>query len=187
MGYKDIYIPDIATMRSRGGGASDEGYALEKVAGWDIAKVERLHTVATRGKIGFTPRPRGLVRSLVKFGLVKPDSFRFIVRDGRRVGYLEIQEASNWVNVSEVALTEGLSSTGLLTVLERLSTGRWLSFWNTFVRDSRKALNERGFAVSDLGDTTLMAFPLERLSSSDPISALGTADPRFVCQLLDHY
>ena len=123
----------------------------------------------------------------MKYGLLKPDSFRFITKGNRRVGYLEVQEATGWVNVSEVALAGEQSLSGVLTVIERLSAGRWLSFWNTFVRDSATALEGRGYVVSALGNTTLMATSLEGSKPESMASTLGTADPRFVCQLLDHY
>ena len=60
------------------------------------------HATATRRSgIGFTPRPRGLLRSLLKFGLLKTESFRWIIGDDRPVGYLELREpAPAWVKVS---------------------------------------------------------------------------------------
>jgi GNAT superfamily N-acetyltransferase len=187
MGYQDVYIPEFGTRRSSGRSTSGEAYELRKATEADMAKIERLHTIATQNRIGFTPRPHGLLRSLVRFGISKPDSFRLILKDGGPIGYLELQEAPSWVNVSEVVLAEDSDSTDLLTALERMSRGKWLSFWNTFVRDSRKVLEGRRYAVSNLGDNTLMAMALEKSGARNLTSALGTADPRFVCHLLDHY
>jgi GNAT superfamily N-acetyltransferase len=189
MGYEDVYTPDIATKRALQRGAFHDPYELEPAKDDDVATIERLHFAATRDRIGFTPRPRGLLGSLLKFGLFKADSFRLILRDGRPIGYLELQETPGWVNVSEVVMTGDSSDmSGLLSVLERVSTGRWLSFWNTFVRDSKKVLEGRRYSFSNLGDYLLMSLPLDKKSSlHEQTSVLGTADPRFVCQDLDHF
>jgi GNAT superfamily N-acetyltransferase len=189
MGYEDVYTPDIATKRAPKRGALHDPYELVTVKDDDVAAIERLHDAATRGRIGFTPRPRGLLGALIEFGLFKPDSFRLILRDGRPIGYLELQEAPGWVSVSEVIVTGDPPDTGdLLSVLERVSAGRWLSFWNTFVCDSREVLEGRGYSFSSLGDSLLMSLPLDkRPETRGQRSVLGTADPRFVCQGLDHF
>jgi GNAT superfamily N-acetyltransferase len=190
MGYEDVYTPDIATKRAPELGTVPYHYELATVKDEDPVAIESLHDAATRDRIGFTPRPRGLLRSLMEFGLFKPDSFRLILRDGRPIGYLEIQEAPGSVNVSEVITTGDPSDAdGLLSVLERASAGRWLSFWNTFVRDSRKALEGRGYSFSNLGDSLLMSMPLDKKESEArrQTSVLGTTDQRFACQGLDHF
>ncbi|MDA4112519.1 MAG: GNAT family N-acetyltransferase [Thaumarchaeota archaeon] len=190
MGYEDVYTPDIAAKRPPHRGTADVPYELAAVKDEDVPAIERLHDAATLERIGFTPRPRGLLGSLMTFGLFKPDSFRLILRNGRPLGYLELQEAPGSVNVSEVVMTGDPSDTaGLLSVLERASAGRWLSFWNTFVRDSKKALEGRGYSFSNLGDSLLMSVPLDKVKSETrrQTSVLGTADQRFVCQSLDHF
>ena len=188
MGYEDVYTPDIATKRASRRGATHDPYELAAVGDDDVPTIERLHDLATRDRIGFTPRPRRLLGALIKFGLFKPDSFRLILRDGSPIGYLELQEAPGRVNVSEVVMAGKPSGTGLMSVLERLSSGRWLSFWNTFVRDSREGLEARGYSFSDLGDSLLMSLPLDKRSDlHEQKRVLGTADPRFVCQGLDHF
>ena len=57
---------------------------------------------------------------------------------------------------------------------------------NTYVSDSREALEARGYAVSDLNNHVLMSLPLES-KVKDQAAALGTADRRFVCHEIDYF
>jgi GNAT superfamily N-acetyltransferase len=189
MGYEDVYTPDIATIRSSSHAAVHNLYELAVARDDDVGTIGRLHDAATRDRIGFTPRPRGLLGSLLKLGLFRSDSFRLILEDGHPIGYLELQETPGWVNVSELVMTgDSPDAGGVLPVLEEVAAGRWLSFWNTFVRDSREVLGGRGYSLTNLGDYRLMSLSLGKKSDlPDQVSALGTADPRFVCQGLDHF
>jgi GNAT superfamily N-acetyltransferase len=188
MGYEEVYTPDIATKRPSPRGALRGRYELETVTDGDLATIERLHAAATRDRIGFTPRPRGLLGSFLAYGLFRSDSLRLVLRDGRPVGYLELLETPSWASVSEVVMTEDSGTAGALSVLERLCSGRWLSFWNTFVRGSRTLLERRRYSFTNLGDHSLMSLSLEKGSGpQDQRSALGTDDPRFACQLFDRF
>ena len=92
------------------------------------------------------------------------------------------------MKVSEVVITQGsVDPAAFLTVLERLSAGRWLSLWDTFVRDVKETLRGRKDSVSGLNDNVLMALALDGSDRRDQAGVLGTADPRFVCQLIDHF
>lgn len=188
MGYRDVYTPDLATRRLPRRRVGQDRYKLKMAKNGDAMKIERFHAVATRNRIGFTPRPKGFLRSLLSLRFFRSDSLRLILRDGHPAGYIELQEAADWVKVSEVVMTGDSSNVaGLLDVLEQLAAGKCLAFWNTFVRDSRSVLEGRGYSVSNLAYYSLMALPLNRPHVSIQESTLGAADPRFVCQALDHF
>jgi len=119
-----------------------------------------------------------------------PTEQRLILKDGRPLGYLELQETPGWVNVSELVMAgDPPGAGGVLSVLEGVAAGRWLSLWNTFVRDSREVLEGRGYSLTNLGDYRMMSLPLDGKKSElrEQGAALGTADPRFVCHGLDHF
>jgi GNAT superfamily N-acetyltransferase len=188
LGYRDIYTPDLAARRLPKRRVGKDRYRLETAKIGDAVKIERFHAVATRSRIGFTPRPKGFIRYLLNLRFTGPDSFRLVFRDGHPVGYLELQEVPDWVRVSEVVMTEDSSDVaGVLDVLERLAAGKCLALWNTFVRDSRSVLEGRGYPVSDFAYYSLMALPLNRSHAKNIDSMLGAADPRFVCQALDYF
>jgi GNAT superfamily N-acetyltransferase len=188
MGYGDVYAPEFALKRPREKNVSHGEFELPTAKNEDVVKIERIHAESNRRRIGFTPRPQGYVSSQIELGIARPESFRLILRNGKLVGYIELQEAPNMVKVSEVVIPPDSTIAGsLIPAIEGLSSGRWLTFWNTFVRDSRKTLEGRKYAFSDLGDHLLMSLPLVKSHPEDQVSALGTADPRFVCQVLDYF
>jgi hypothetical protein len=188
LGYRDVYTPDLAARKVPGRRVGKGRCVLKTAKIGDAVKIERLHAVATRNRIGFTPRPERFIRYLLNLRFTRPDSFRLVLRDGHPVGYLELSEAPDWVRVSEAVMRGDSSDTaGLLDVLERLAAGRCLALWNTFVRDSRSVLVGRGYSVSDFAYYSLMALPLNGSHAKGQESALGVADPRFVCQALDYF
>jgi GNAT superfamily N-acetyltransferase len=188
IGYRDVYTPDLATRRIPRRTVPQDRCRLAKVEAGDVAKIERIHATATQGRIGFTPRDRVFLRSRLELGFVRPDSFRLVIKEDRPIGYIELRDAATGVKVSEVVMTGGSSHVvSLLSALERLAAGRWLTLWNTFVRDSKNVLSGRGYAVSDFAYYSLMALPLDKSSFEFQESALGTIDPRFVCQALDYF
>ncbi|MGA2664156.1 MAG: GNAT family N-acetyltransferase [Nitrososphaerales archaeon] len=197
MGYRDLYVVDLAMRRpSQGGSRPRPGaYTLERLKDDGAATVERLHAVSTRGRTGFTPRHRGFIRSDRKLGLSGSEPIRLVLKDGRPVGYVALDEAPGWVSVSEVVLTTGGPSdrgatpaamTDLVADLERLAARRWLSVWNTVVRDLRHELDRRGYAFGT-GDRVVMSLPLDGSPPDLQVSSLGTTDRRFTCQLLDYF
>jgi GNAT superfamily N-acetyltransferase len=194
MGYRDVYFPDFATTKPARSkkAACDLHYSLKTVDGSDVSRIGRIHTLATEGRIGFTPRPHSYLESLIKYGLFAPESFRLIIRDGRPVGYLELQDGPTAVKVSEVVmLPESLvNPSDLLLVLEHFCSeeeNRWLWLSNTYVRDSKEVLVERRYSVSSLNNHVLMSLPLDGSSSQNQIDALGVDDSRFVCHITDYF
>ncbi|MDA4122449.1 MAG: GNAT family N-acetyltransferase [Thaumarchaeota archaeon] len=186
MGYKDVYAPDFATKRAGKKTASPKGYELRKAEEGDLPEMVAIYEEANRMRMGFTPRPRGLLPSIVKFGLVGTGSFRMIIKGGRPVGYLDISESSAWVKVSEVAMSEG-SASELVPLVEAISTGKWVTFWNTFVRDSKATLRSRGYVTSNFDNHILMGLRLDRPRAKDLPAFMGTSDDRFVCQVIDYF
>lgn len=188
IGYRDIYAPEVALRRLPDNVASKSDYEFSTAKEGDVPAIERLHGDLTRKRIGFTPRPGGYVSSQIALGTFRPESVRFILKGGRRIGYAVIDEGPNRVKVPEVVVPDRVAQDGgLAKAFERLSAGKWLEFWNTFVRDSRPVLEGRGYAFSSLGDHLLMSLPLGKAGRGDQTKVLGTHDPRFTCQLLDYF
>jgi GNAT superfamily N-acetyltransferase len=187
MGYRDVYTVDLAQRAPSRRAAASPNYAFRRVKDDDVAKVEQLHKTATQGRIGFTPRNRGFLNSILKLGLDESHPLHLILKEGVPVGYLALEEAPSWVKVTEVVMEGGpTNTTSLIADLERISVRRWLSIWNTFVRDSMPVLKSHRY-VHGTGDRVLMSLPLESSLLLDQESLLGVTDPRFTCQALDYF
>ncbi|MDA4127047.1 MAG: GNAT family N-acetyltransferase, partial [Thaumarchaeota archaeon] len=96
MGYQDIYTPNLAIRKCDGRRARPRGYELKTARRSDSELIEKLHSDSTAGRVGFTPRPKGIVSILFKLWL-KPDSFRLILRGGKPIGYAQLQKGRGWV------------------------------------------------------------------------------------------
>lgn len=184
MGYIDVHTPKIA-MRSCGAGRRTPGYELRKMRAEDSATIAALHSEATKGRIGFTPREAGLLRSLFELGFVRRESIRMILLDGREVGYAMLERNPRWTRFDEVVFCRGANQADVLELLESEAPNRWLLLRNTFVQDASPLLRKRDYTLSDHAYYGLLAAPLE--GSTNNLRALGTSDSRFSCQYLDYF
>ena len=75
----------------------------------------------------------------------------------------------------------------LVPLVEAMSPGKWVTFWNTFVRDSRDLLEGRGYLTSNFDNHILMGLQLNKPQTKDLVGFTGTQDPRFVCQVVDYF
>ena len=186
LGYVDVHTPKIAVRFCGGRRGEPSGYELRKVREKDAETIAALHTEATKGRIGFTPRAAGLLSSLFELGFVKPESIRMILRDGRAVGYVMLESNPLWTRFDEVVFCRGAKLGDILDLLESEAPNRWLLLRNTFVQDASPLLRRRRYALSDHAYYGLLAAPLQG-SASRFTRALGTSDPRFSCQYLDYF
>ena len=122
LGYSDFYTPETATKRITSGRPGDKRYAFRKVSGAEAGLLERLHAWATKGRLGFTPRPAGIVTSLFRLGVVRPGAIRLVTLDERPIGYAEFQSGGGWAKSDEVVV-ERESTDEVLSLLE--------SWWGT--------------------------------------------------------
>ncbi|MDA4122368.1 MAG: GNAT family N-acetyltransferase [Thaumarchaeota archaeon] len=188
LGYKDVYHPDFATGKRSGGKTGRGAYEFAKVLDADVEEMERIHTLATRRRIGFTPRPKGYLRSLFWYGRFSPESFRMIVKGGRPVGYLQLDQGAVATQVSEVVLLpEGAQALKVVSMLERLAGDSWLWLNGTFVSDNERPLQRRGYLVSNLNNHVWMVLPLKKSNRKDLVKVFGLDDPRFSYHTVDFF
>jgi GNAT superfamily N-acetyltransferase len=185
LGYVDVYSSDMAIKRivqKR----RPSGYEMKAVKEDDFGRIESIHALASKGRTGFVPRPKGLLNSLFKLGLLPPKSLSFVELDGEPVGYVQTQVGDGWAKAEEVILRGGVDRDAVVSMLESQAAPGWLTFLGTFARDSSDLLKGRGYMVGGLPYYGLMA---RRLSggSSDLRMYLDTESLTFSCHYLDYF
>jgi len=186
LGYADVYTPELAVRWCGKQDARASPYRLRKARAADWALIERLHREATKGRVGFTPRPEGIVRSLHKMGFLEMGPFRLVLQGDKPVGYGFLHRDPGWSVLDEMALLPGMNFAEVLSLFEAEARGTWLTIRNTVVRDSLRVMGERSYSVTELAYYGLLAAPLED-PRTDVSKALGTASPAFTCQRLDYF
>jgi GNAT superfamily N-acetyltransferase len=186
MGYVDVYTPKLAMRRCDRPKSEGRKYGLRTTKKGDVTTIEKLHAESTRGRVGFTPRPKSVLPPLFKLGFIKPDAFRLILSDGEPVGYCNMQKGRGWVKSDEVVLTERADPKEVVSLLQRKSAPGWLTLQGTFVRDSSGLLGKLGYSFTDYAYYGLMARPLRGVHR-DLKRELGTASPSFTCHSLDYF
>jgi len=186
IGYADIYTPRLAMRRCDGPKSEGQKYKLRTAKKGDATIIEKLHAESTRGRVGFTPRPKSVLPPLFKLGFVKPDAFRLILYDGEPVGYLQMQKGRGWIKSDEVILTERADPGEVVSLLQREAAPGWLVLQGTFARDSSDLLGRLGYLFSDYAYYGLMVRPLKGVHK-DLKRELGTVNRSFTCHLLDYF
>jgi GNAT superfamily N-acetyltransferase len=185
LGYQDIYTPELA-VKMCSPTKRPKGYILRKAKESETVELEELHREATAGRLGFTPRPAGVVQSLIKLGFRDQNDFSVLLRDGEMVAYTILQAGPIRSRVDELVVKDGVPSESVLGTIESAVGGSWLSIRNTSVRDHLHALGKRGYSFSQFTYYALMAQSLEPGRPATP-EALGTTDESFTCQQLDYF
>jgi GNAT superfamily N-acetyltransferase len=185
LGYRDVYTPELVTIRKESRD-SPQRYTLKNVKKDGLGSLEMLHGKATAGRLGFTPRPPGIVRSLIHLGFLAKESLRALFRGGKLVGYVILQKQSTWCGLNELVLDSETPVEKVLPALEATAQGGWFVIRNTAARESLSLLRRRGYHYSPFAYYSLLALSLEK-PSEDLAEELGTEDPRFTCQQLDYF
>jgi GNAT superfamily N-acetyltransferase len=185
LGYVDVYTPELA-MRFVERSPKPKGYELRAAQRKDWNLVEKLHSAATEGRLGFVPRPRGIVKSLIVLGFLEQEQLQLILRDGEPVGYVVLQRNPMWSKADEVVLLDGGRADAVLSLLESEAAGGWLVFRNTFVRDVGDLFRRRCYSITGLSYYGLLTLPLVA-SQADASRELGISSRSFSCQLLDYF
>jgi GNAT superfamily N-acetyltransferase len=191
LGYVDIYTPELAMVKcNRKLKTPSKQYSLVKATNKDAKTIERMHSNATKNRLGFTPRVPSLLNVLFKLGWFRPELFHLILHDDKIIGYyLEFQKARGWIGSSEiiVAADDEAENEQVIPLLEREAGNGWLILGNTFVRDNYDALKKRGYTTATFAYTTLMAKHLNGTKPKNVARLLGAKNPRFVCHRLDGF
>jgi GNAT superfamily N-acetyltransferase len=186
MGYEDVYTPMLAIRKRDRRGDRPHGYTARTPLAEETEALHRLHTGSTKERIGFTPRPEGLLAALFRLGLVGPDSFRLILSGDDPVGYFQLKKEKGWVRSDEVVISKGTDPAVALSALESECGDGWLTIMGTFVRDNSRLLRERGYLLTNHSYYGLLARPLQP-RHRDPRSELGAEKKAFTCQFLDYF
>lgn len=186
IGYVDVYTPNLAMVRCDMPKAKPRDYEIRVGKKSDAEIIEKLHAESTKGRVGFTPRPKGLVLALFKLGLVKPDSLRLILFHGEPVGYVQLQKGSGWIRSEEVVLSKNAEPEHVVELLESEAAPGWFVLFGTFVGDSLGFLRRRGYSFTDYAHFGLMVRPLVELHH-DLRRELGMTARSFTCHFLDYF
>jgi GNAT superfamily N-acetyltransferase len=185
IGYEDVYTPKLAIRKCGRSSVERRGYELRAFRMKDAETIGRLHDEATRGRVGFTPRPKGILQSLFKLGFVKTDMFRLVLHEGKPVGYLQARRDRDWVRSDEIVLKRGVDPDTVVSLLEAERPGGWLTLLGTFVTDNTGLLRRRGYLLTDGLYSGLLARPLQ--VSDGSLKELGTDSKAFTCHYLDYF
>jgi len=186
LGYRDVYTPELATLHKE---ARDRGlgrYSLKDVKKDDTSHLEALHNKAMTGRLGFIPRPSGIIRSLIHIGFLARESLHAVFHGGKLVGYALLQKHSTWCSLDELVLDAETPLEEVVPTLEEAALGGWFVIRNTSVRDALPLLRKRGYHYSPFAYYSLLALPLEK-PSEGIVAELGTGRRRFTCQQLDYF
>ena len=186
IGYSDVYTPRVALRRCDGFRTKGQKYTFRTARKDDASVIERLHAEATRGRVGFTPRPTNVLHPLIKLGWVKPGAFRLILSGKDPVGYIQMQEGSGWMKSDEVVLTKRANQEEAVSLIQSRASPGWLMLQGTFTRDSFGMLKGLGYSFTDYLYYGLMARPLKG-AHKDIKDELGTASRPFTCHFLDYF
>lgn len=185
LGYSDVYTPEIA-VRHCAKSAKPKGYGLEKLRTADAGILEEIHTVATKGRLGFTPRPSGLIPSVLNLGFLSLDSLKLIIHGNKPVGYAAMQKSQGWLRLDELVTLDQARPTEVISLLESEASGGWLAIRNTAVRDLLGTLQARGYGITHLAYYSLLAKALDGHYPVTP-KTLGITNRSFSCQGLDYF
>jgi GNAT superfamily N-acetyltransferase len=186
LGYVDVYTPELAVKRVPKKPDVTRGYKLRRARKADLALMEKLHAKATKGKLGFTPRPPKDIEFTVQLGFASLDSLRIVVKAGEPVGYAQVQKLAGWPRLEELVLLPRSEPDKVLPLFEAEAARGWFALRNTPVREYLALLESRGYAISNLAYYSLLAKPLDG-DIRDIARRLGTTSPRFTCQAFDYF
>jgi GNAT superfamily N-acetyltransferase len=188
LGYRDVYTPELAFLRREERRPGRKHDAIRGARRDDIEYVENLHREATRCRLGFTPRPAGVVRSLLHLGFLEATSLKVILHSGEAMGYAILQkhQGGQWWSLEELVTAPGSSAEEAFSMLEAMAPTGWFVVRNTVVRDLDDPLRRRGFQFSSLAYYSLLALSLKK-NTGDIVDDLGTEDRLFTCQYLDYF
>lgn len=186
LGYSDVYTPEFAVSKCVATSTKAEGYELKRIRVDDISLMEKFHAAATTGRLGFTPRSPGIVPSLLKLRILRPESLRLILHHREPSGYAVFQKDRGWSRLDELVVPDATESE-VLPLFESEAAGGWLTIRGTIVRDSLSVLRRRHYRITRSSYSGLLALDLDGRRFADVSRLLGTMSRLFTCQGLDHF
>jgi predicted acetyltransferase len=189
MGYVDVFSVKLAMKRLGPGGSKrrSPGFEVRPVKLTDTETIERLHFDATKGRVGFSPRPKGYLRAMFRLGLVEPNSYRLILSERKPVGYFHLRRGRGWFDLDEVVTSNEIDLKSTLSLLEAEAGQGWIILYSTFVNDSLVELKRRGYLFNEHTYSGFLARPLGDKGSSNVRKEMGVDSGSFTCQFLDYF
>ena len=179
MGYADVYSPPVALRvipkRPRAERADPGNWTVARRT--DATLLEEMLARATRGRLGFVPRPPGSYAARFRLGWRSPRNHRILRSGSEAIGVAHLAGANpSSLVVNEVVVTAPEHLGPMLDALEQEAAGRWLMLeTTTFIPDAGPILRERGYAVYPASHRTMMARPLVG-------APRGSLDPAEICR-----
>ena len=98
LGYEDVYSPPnaIGWDHVRRARKPPTGYEFPRETATNGVRLERILRSATRGRLGFVPRPAGSLRTRLALGWRKAGSHRVLSKGSQSVGYAHFSDDSLW-------------------------------------------------------------------------------------------
>jgi len=186
MGYVDVFTPMLAMRELGPSRKRSEEYKIRPAKAGDAETIERIHSEATKGRVGFTPRAKGNVRALFRLGQVKPSSLHLVLSGEEPVAYFQVQKGPGWVRSDEVVMKPGIQAERILSTLESEYANGWLIILGTFAHDSQTLLKKQGYLITGHSYFGLLARALDK-SRRNVREEIGVDRPSFTCHFLDYF
>jgi GNAT superfamily N-acetyltransferase len=184
LGYRDVHSPASALrpLPHRRRRRLPKGYTWVPAQRQDAARIERLFAGATRGRLGFVPRPRGSIALKFELGWRVPENHRILSYRGLPVGYAYLNVSPFHVGTSEVLVEAPEHAGPMIEALEATAKGGSFSLANTtFIRDAEQEFRRRGYAIYPSAHLTLMAKSLASDGRTPEDLEVVCRDRRFSC------
>lgn len=190
LGYHNVFQSPLAVSPVNRPPARSKGPVVAAGKGSDLPKLDRLHTEATRGRRGFTPRLPNFMVDEQRTWNVDPRTNLLVAREkGRIVGYARLDVDKLRAVCRELVSTRPEAARALIEAVERKAPPASVAaFTLSSVRDEGEELRRRGYFFVAAGWYVFMARRLRgEVGAKETARDLGTDDPRWVVHAGDQF
>jgi GNAT superfamily N-acetyltransferase len=190
LGYRDVYSSPWVVhggIPTRRKGA--RSFLLRAARREDLLDIERFHAQQTEGRLGFSPRAVGFLRTAAAAGELDPVKELIVARRaGRLVGYVHLEQNAFRTFSGELVATTRAIRRELISAVGHAAKGLPFAFQHTPVTDDPDLFAGGGFATSPRGWYGLMGHDLQGAwSPREALRQFATEDPRFSCMSGDRF
>ncbi|MCI4341478.1 MAG: GNAT family N-acetyltransferase [Thermoplasmata archaeon] len=190
LGYRDVFLNPFAVRAvPRPRGRARRVSRTRAARRTDLPALDVLHSRATRGRVGFTPRlPGTLAKQAAMDELDAKKELIVVPRVGRTRGYARVEVDHDRIRCSELLAEGPTAARSLLDALEEKARGRVLAWNLSPLRDLRSELEARKYFLVRAGWYVFMARSVRHESSTASVrGALGVQDPRWTVHETDRF
>lgn len=189
LGFTDVFATPAAYRRITSKSEPPAGYSVGNPNEDELVTLESLRDEMARGRLGFSPRFKGLIRALVKSGAHSLSNILTISKGGGIVGYAILRPTDpasqrSWEMVAP-ALEDRIP---LVKAVESKMTEGWFMFTTCPGDVWSSVAVQCGYEIRPSRWGTLMACQLDgKLGDRELRHELGTDDPSFIAQEADNF